>query len=656
MPKNRTSKNPTPIHKVGFLLSTMALAFSFNLCIGSMAYALDTWTGTNANINGNTVQFDYRGGTALYSTNVPDGSTVTISINNTIANCIGTCTPTPDNWTVSINGQTFSGNTIEITSVSAVVSGAVTIVISGIDAGFWGGWYGPIFSGPQISSPILVPQPVSEPTPSPTPSPESSATPQPSSTPAPVVEPSQTPTPQPSPVESATPTPSPSVTPLPSPSSEPSPAPSPTPTPEVSPSPMPTLTPEPEPSNTAPLPPSSTPSPTPQPEPTPAPPVIPQGAITISEGSSATITAPDGKRVASVYGWYGDPDNSFRGVDVSSTLNSMFVGTTSFTVYSSNEYGDPAGGTVKILIVLVTFEDIVVPTPPPAIEPSPTPTPTPVPEPVVEPTPIPEPTPQPVEPAPPAPVEPAPVPPIEPEPIPEPPVEEPEPTPVEPPPVEEPQPPIEVEEPPVVVPEPPVEAEEPPTPMEEPPVEAELPPAEVLNDVLEDGKITAADTEAVVDSLMADGKISAAEVNNLSENLSADGKFTKDERELVAAVLIEAAVGQAVSAEAIAAAGLDYADLPDTQPVDVRTDENGNQVIITAVVADALELLASPAEMLSAVFESPAQLIFALGNLGADMSPAEREEATKTVVAATLVGNIAATTVAAGAVGYRRNI
>lgn len=61
--------------------------------------------------------------------------------------------------------------------------------------------------------------------------------------------------------------------------------------------------------------------------------------------------------------------------------------------------------------------------------------------------------------------------------------------------------------------------------------------------------------------------------------------------------------------------------------------------------------------MLVAIFESPAQLIFALGNLGADMSEEERDEATKTVVAATIVGNIAATTVAAsavGAVGYRR--
>ena len=113
----------------------------------------------------------------------------------------------------------------------------------------------------------------------------------------------------------------------------------------------------------------------------------------------------------------------------------------------------------------------------------------------------------------------------------------------------------------------------------------------------------------------------------------------------------------AVPAEALKEAGLDYADLPAETPVDVRTDEHGNPVIITAEVADALELLVSPAEILNAIFESPAQLIFALGNLGADMSPEEREEATKTIIAATIVGNIATTTmasVAVGGVGYRR--
>ncbi len=156
---------------------------------------------------------------------------------------------------------------------------------------------------------------------------------------------------------------------------------------------------------------------------------------------------------------------------------------------------------------------------------------------------------------------------------------------------------------------------------------------------------------------MEDGEISQEEVNNLSETLSEDGKFTEAEKELVAEALIESADGQAVTVEAIAEAGITLEDLPPAQPVEVREDENGNAVIITAEVAVALQLLESPAEILSAIFESPAQLIFALGNLGADMSEEEREEATKTIVAATIVGNIAATSVmtaSVGSVGYRR--
>jgi polyhydroxyalkanoate synthesis regulator phasin len=228
-------------------------------------------------------------------------------------------------------------------------------------------------------------------------------------------------------------------------------------------------------------------------------------------------------------------------------------------------------------------------------------------------------------------------------------------------------------------------------PVEEPPAPP-IETSEVIDDALADGKITPADAEAVVDSLMEDGKVTEAEatelietlsdsgalsgaeedlildalsadgeitqgeVNNLSETLAADGKFTEAEKELVAEALIESAQGEAVTVESIAAAGITLEDLPPAQPVEVRQDENGNEVVITAEVAVALQLLESPAEILSAIFESPAQLIFALGNLGADMSEEEREEATKTIIAATIVGNIATTTMATavGGIGYRR--
>ena len=234
------------------------------------------------------------------------------------------------------------------------------------------------------------------------------------------------------------------------------------------------------------------------------------------------------------------------------------------------------------------------------------------------------------------------------------------------------------------------------------PIPAEPPPqspstessetSELVNDITEDGKITPADVEAVVDSLMADGKVSQAEatvlietlsesgslntaekdlvvsvlnadgkitqaeVNNLSETLASDGKFTTAEKEFVADVLIESTNGEAVTVESIAEAGITLEDLPSEQPVEVRQDENGNKVVITAEVAVSLELLTSAGEILSAIFESPAELIFALGNLGADMSPEERKEASETIIAATIVGNIATTTIATavGGIGYRR--
>ena len=159
----------------------------------------------------------------------------------------------------------------------------------------------------------------------------------------------------------------------------------------------------------------------------------------------------------------------------------------------------------------------------------------------------------------------------------------------------------------------------------------------LIETLSESGPLTKAEENLVIAALSADGQVTQSEVNNLSETLASDGKFTPAEKELVAEALIESAEGQAVTAEAIQEAGIDYADLPEATPVEVREDENGNEVIISAVIADALELLESPAEMLVAIFESPAQLVFALGNLGADMSEEERDEATKTVVAATLL-------------------
>jgi uncharacterized membrane protein YgcG len=197
---------------------------------------------------------------------------------------------------------------------------------------------------------------------------------------------------------------------------------------------------------------------------------------------------------------------------------------------------------------------------------------------------------------------------------------------VEEPSTEEPTQPEEPETP--VTPEP--EPENPSEESQEPPIEeppAEVPPVEEPTPPTVD--------EAVKDAL-------------------ADGKLTEAEKEVVAeALLASVAPGEALTSEAIAAAGIEFKDLPAETPVDVRTDENGNAVIITAEVAAALVVLENPAELIGAIFEDPGQVLLALGSIGADMSPEEREEATDMVVATVVAAGAAMNAVgaAAGATG-----
>jgi hypothetical protein len=94
--------------------------------------------------------------------------------------------------------------------------------------------------------------------------------------------------------------------------------------------------------------------------------------------------------------------------------------------------------------------------------------------------------------------------------------------------------------------------------------------------------------------------------------------------------------GEAVSFEAFLESGLDYEDLPPDTPI---TLENG--VIITAEVADAIEIFDTPAELLSTVFSDPGKALKALRNVGADMTEEERETSQNTVVAAVIVTQVA---------------
>jgi hypothetical protein len=231
------------------------------------------------------------------------------------------------------------------------------------------------------------------------------------------------------------------------------------------------------------------------------------------------------------------------------------------------------------------------PEPVPSIEPSLNPEPTPIPEPTQSSSPTPEPEPTP-EPMPEATQEPEPI--VTPEPIVEPIPELILPD-VEPEPVIEPTP-IALDLEPDLVPEPEPTVE--PEPIIEPTVE-EL-NQEVIDDAL------------------------------------ADGVLTDDERELVADALLAQALGEAITFEALQESGLDYEDLPPETPV---TLENG--VVLSAEVADALEIFDSGAEVLATILENPAKALKALVSVGADMTEEEREVSQNTVVAAVVVTQVA---------------
>jgi len=403
----------------------------------------------------------------------------------------------------------------------------------------------------------------------------------------------------------------------------------------------------------------------------------PWWAAQYNEGERVTFTAPDGWEFYSVRSWYGSPTDDTCGADTSSALGQAMIGQHSVELVLDNGLqGDPCGGVYKVTritwsVVLTVLPPVVEPTPEPvpSVGPDPTPEPTPstTPEPVVtpeptptvEPTPVvtPEPTPTPtpiVIPDPQPTVDPAPVPTPEPGPAPTPeptPAPEPTPPPVVPPvvepdpvvipdptptvdPVPEPvvTPPAPVEtpapapepvpvEPPVVTPEPvpvPVETPEPvPTPVETAPepVPVVIPPVEptpeppVVEPVVEPTKdvsnIATVDLKAIDPQELTDKQV--------EQLVSA--------AETVLATATEGSPQYEKALEALAVAA---------QADDIQVPEEvANIPVVGAAVVAVLDTFN------------------ALGNLGADMSPAHRETAKKEVVAAVVLTQV--TTAAIGA-------
>jgi len=320
----------------------------------------------------------------------------------------------------------------------------------------------------------------------------------------------------------------------------------------------------------------------------PVPPTIPEGAYVVQENSILNVLAPSNKKVSSVIGYYGDPNDGSRGQDVSSILSTLLIGQTSATIEVSNSTfeNDPAPGTSKVLIVFISYEDIPV-------EPSPTASPEPTQS--ESPQPTLEPSPQPTEPTP------TPTPTSEPTSEPSP-TSTPSPTPS----------PSKSES---VAPEPEPTQSQSPEPEPSSPSEPTPDPTE---------------------SPVPDPSPSSTDLpsdNNITDGLTAEEAIALEE------LLTEYGPTDAISFEDFQESGLDYENLPPDQPVML---ENG--VILTAEVADAIEIFENPSELLLTVFTDPGKALKAFANVGADMTPEQRKETQAVVVASIIVGQLIAST------------
>jgi hypothetical protein len=146
----------------------------------------------------------------------------------------------------------------------------------------------------------------------------------------------------------------------------------------------------------------------------------------------------------------------------------------------------------------------------------------------------------------------------------------------------------------------------------------------------------------------ADAKKAEEErLKQIAEDAKSGKELSKEEvAAVVTALIANLKPGESISAAQVQASGISYAQLPPETPVELRTDENGNALVITAEVAANVELVQDPGALLEAVFTDPGAALAAFGSIGADMTEEEREEATDMVIA-----TVVATGAALNAVG-----
>lgn len=186
-------------------------------------------------------------------------------------------------------------------------------------------------------------------------------------------------------------------------------------------------------------------------------------------------------------------------------------------------------------------------------------------------------------------------------------------------------------------------------------LEAKIKAEEEAKKLAEEKEAEESKAKAEADKLKAEEEAKKAEEERLAK-IAEDAKNGKEITEEEKAVVVESLVadlkpGESISAAQVQASGISYADLPPSTPVEVRTDESGNPLVITAEVAAQVELVSDPGALLEAALTDPGAALAALGSIGADMTEEEREEATDMVVATVVAAGAAINAVGAAASG-----
>jgi hypothetical protein len=181
-------------------------------------------------------------------------------------------------------------------------------------------------------------------------------------------------------------------------------------------------------------------------------------------------------------------------------------------------------------------------------------------------------------------------------------------------------------------------------------LEAKIKAEEEAKKLAEEKAAEEAKAKAESDRLKAEADAKKAEEERLAkiaEDAEKGIELSKEEVAVVVTALVEnLKAGESISAAQVQESGVSFADLPPSTPIELRTDENGNELIITAEVAANVELVQDPGALIEAVFTDPGAALAAFGSIGADMTEEEREEATDMVIA-----TVVATGAALNAVG-----